>query len=532
MYGSSSSLGTSHGGPASTWSTSTPGASVDAARQRGVVAPRVHDDVVAAARRAPWRARRRGRSGRRRRRRRAPRAGWRARRPSRSSSRSTGPSPPRGPRPSRRGSARARSARAPRPGPRGRARPPPRGRRSSGAPRRPARRAASRPRRPRRAPPRGPRSCRARRPACRGASPPAARGRATSSGSGAGRRAGGPSPCAARPAAGPRCRRGWRRPSRTGRSAPPRAKRPSRSVPVTRARRRASLMTTAARGELAGVALARVDDAVLDHARRRRAGVPEERVEVGDVDEQEVVAVGRRVAHVGDPALRRVVLDVDRRDVAARTAAEPLLAQVLELVRALEDDDVEVLVAQPLGRELGDAVARPVVGARDARRRRGRGRAAPGRRSRGRRGRTRSSTRRARARAGSSCRHRHGREPVDRREHVADRRRRRGTGWPGDRADARAAARARDVDVQQLVRHAPRPPADGAGPSARTARRPACRRPRRGAPGRCCRRRRRARAGEHAGELGRAWCGRRGRGRSAAARPATRAVSAARPGRR
>ena len=76
---------------------------------------------------------------------------------------------------------------------------------------------------------------------------------------------------------------------------------------------------------------------------------------MGDVDEQQVVAVGGRVAHVGDPALRRVVLHVDRRDVAARTPAEPLLGQVLELVRALEHDDVEVLVAQRSG---GSSVTR------------------------------------------------------------------------------------------------------------------------------------------------------------------------------
>ncbi len=144
------------------------------------------------------------------------------------------------------------------------------------------------------------------------------------------------------------------------------AKRSSRSVPVTRARRRASLMTTARARQLAAVAIARVDDAVLDHARRRRAGVPEQRVEVGDVDEQQVVAVGRRVAHLGDPALRRVVLDVDGGDVAAGSAAEPVLGQVLELVRALQHDGVEVLVAQRLGRQLGDAVVRPVVGPRDA----------------------------------------------------------------------------------------------------------------------------------------------------------------------
>jgi hypothetical protein len=103
---------------------------------------------------------------------------------------------------------------------------------------------------------------------------------------------------------------------------------------------------------------------VFDDPARRRAGVPEEVVEVGDVDEQEVVAVGRGMAHVVDTPLRRVVLHVDRRDVASRPAAEPRLGQLGELVRALEDDRVEVLVGERLGRHLGHAI-RPRVGARD-----------------------------------------------------------------------------------------------------------------------------------------------------------------------
>jgi hypothetical protein len=65
---------------------------------------------------------------------------------------------------------------------------------------------------------------------------------------------------------------------------------------------------------------------VLDHARRRRARVPEERVEVRDVDEQEVVAVGGGMAHLGDPALRRVVLDVDAGG-RGPGAARPRLAE-------------------------------------------------------------------------------------------------------------------------------------------------------------------------------------------------------------
>src|SRR5215207_921082 len=118
--------------------------------------------------------------------------------------------------------------------------------------------------------------------------------------------------------------------------------------------------------QLAAVALAGVDDPVLDHARGRRAGVPEERVEVRDVDEQEVVAVGRRVAHLRDPPLRRVVLHVHGRDVAAGPAAEPVLGQPLELVRALQHDGVEVLVVERLGRQLAHALARRVVRPRDA----------------------------------------------------------------------------------------------------------------------------------------------------------------------
>jgi hypothetical protein len=116
--------------------------------------------------------------------------------------------------------------------------------------------------------------------------------------------------------------------------------------------------------QLPGVAPPRVHDPVLDDPRGRGAGVPEERVEVRDVHEREVGPVRGGVAHLGDPALRRVVLDVDRGDVAAGApAAEPVLGEVLELVRALEDDDVEVLLADLLGRELPHPVG-PGVGLR------------------------------------------------------------------------------------------------------------------------------------------------------------------------
>ena len=49
------------------------------------------------------------------------------------------------------------------------------------------------------------------------------------------------------------------------------------------------------------------------------AGVPQQRVEVRDVHERQVVAVGHRMPGVRDPALRRVVLDVDRRELGGRS---------------------------------------------------------------------------------------------------------------------------------------------------------------------------------------------------------------------
>ena len=64
---------------------------------------------------------------------------------------------------------------------------------------------------------------------------------------------------------------------------------------------------------------------------------------MGDVHDGEVGPVGGRVPHLGDAALGGVVLDVDGREVAARAAAaEPPLGEALELVRALQDDDVDL----------------------------------------------------------------------------------------------------------------------------------------------------------------------------------------------
>jgi hypothetical protein len=112
--------------------------------------------------------------------------------------------------------------------------------------------------------------------------------------------------------------------------------------------------------QLARVAVAGVRDAVLDHARGRRAGVPEEVVEVRDVDEREIAPVGGGMAHLGDAALRRVVLQVDRGDLAARPpAAEPPLGEPFQLVRALEDHDVDVRLGRLPRRQL-DGVRRPL----------------------------------------------------------------------------------------------------------------------------------------------------------------------------
>ena len=122
---------------------------------------------------------------------------------------------------------------------------------------------------------------RARRPASRGAWPRAARARARSSGSGAGRRAVAPSR-AWSAVLGQVVDRG------DGRRRRARASMPKRSIGAAVAQAGEQVgagHAAAARGlvdhdrrarELAGVAVAGVDDAVLDHPRRRRPGVPEE----------------------------------------------------------------------------------------------------------------------------------------------------------------------------------------------------------------------------------------------------------------
>jgi hypothetical protein len=119
--------------------------------------------------------------------------------------------------------------------------------------------------------------------------------------------------------------------------------------------------------QLAGVALARVDDAVLDDGRRCPAVVVEELVEVRDVGDRDVAAVGQRMPGVRHRPVARfqprgIVLEEDRRQVAAGFTAQPLLHEV-QVTHPLQDDDVGLLLAQLCGRHLAGG-GRPVPGAR------------------------------------------------------------------------------------------------------------------------------------------------------------------------
>ena len=109
---------------------------------------------------------------------------------------------------------------------------------------------------------------------------------------------------------------------------------------------------------------ARIDDAVLDDAGRRPLAIPEQVVEVRDVDDRQVVASGGRVLEVGDVALRRVVLHPQRRQITARPLVEPAIGQD-RIARALEQDHVELLVPQAVQGNLASS-RRPVVGLRPA----------------------------------------------------------------------------------------------------------------------------------------------------------------------
>src|SRR5690606_6624123 len=98
------------------------------------------------------------------------------------------------------------------------------------------------------------------------------------------------------------------------------------------------------------------DHAVLDHPGGGPAGVPEQGVEVGDVDQGDVVPVGERVPGPGHVPGRGVVLHVD----TGHGAPQPPAGE-LDLMRALVDGDVDLLAGEPVVRHLAHRL-RPGVG--------------------------------------------------------------------------------------------------------------------------------------------------------------------------
>ena len=131
-----------------------------------------------------------------------------------------------------------------------------------------------------------------------------------------------------------------------------RAKTSSRSCPTTRPRRTGSFDDDRGRLDLAGVAVAGIDHAVLDDGRAGAAGVPVQRVGVRHVHDDDVATVSRRVTHRGDRTRWGVVLEVHQADIASESAGpEPLASQFL-LMGSLEDHHVDRLFSQLLARPL------------------------------------------------------------------------------------------------------------------------------------------------------------------------------------
>ena len=100
---------------------------------------------------------------------------------------------------------------------------------------------------------------------------------------------------------------------------------------------------------------------MFDHRGRSGPGVPEQVVEVGHMDQPQVGPVGHRMPGDRHVAPRRVVLEVDGGNVDSGAAAEQLPGQ-FRLVGPLQDDDVDLFVAQPVGGNL-DGRGGPVPGA-------------------------------------------------------------------------------------------------------------------------------------------------------------------------
>ena len=253
---------------------------------------------------------------------------------------------------------------------------------------------------------------RARRPACPAASPRSTRARARSTrGVDVGRAAGelgvhavlGQVADGADAVAAAGARSGASTPMPKTSSGVARARPGSRSVPVIRPRRTGSLMQTAARGELAGPARAGVEHAVLDDDRGRAPGVPHQRVEVGDVHEQHVVAVGEGMPRGRRPAPAARCAPGRRRGRRGRARPSHSRRQ-LGLLGALQHHDVDVGVgAARRARPRRRSAAIPTR--RACHRPRARVRAASAAGSGGGPGRTPSSTSRERARSRCSRGH-------------------------------------------------------------------------------------------------------------------------------
>ena len=132
---------------------------------------------------------------------------------------------------------------------------------------------------------------------------------------------------------------------------PPSPGRRIASTPSARRSRR-SPSRRCRRVDFTSIELARIVHAVSDHTCRRRPVVPHEPVEVRHMDQRDVAAVGDRVHTVDCVGPGRIVFHIHGGNVDARTAAYPPLRQ-FQFLRPLQHHDVEVVIPQVLGRDLG-----------------------------------------------------------------------------------------------------------------------------------------------------------------------------------
>src|SRR5918995_4982250 len=99
-------------------------------------------------------------------------------------------------------------------------------------------------------------------------------------------------------------------------------------------------------------------DPVVDDPRRRRAAVPHQGVERGDVDEQDVRILDR-VPRVGRVLTRGVMLDIEPRQAALLRAQELVLVD-LPMLPVLEQDGINLEVADFRHGHLDDGVLIPL----------------------------------------------------------------------------------------------------------------------------------------------------------------------------